>query len=100
MLTNENLPEHLRGLLSLGEEQSLRTDQEGWRDYVAEFSLLAGDIPALLEALEWWFQWHREDDYPDAPISLPLFTHGVPWVNCGRWKPSNQCSLMPICSTI
>ncbi len=83
MLTDLVLPNRLQGFLELGDFDSLRDFQETWRDYVGEFQLTAADTPALLGILELWFQWHREDDYPDEP---QLFAPIHAWRALGQLK--------------
>lgn len=62
MLTDVTLADHLQPLFHYGDEDSLRTGPEGWRDYVAELGLTAGDAPQLLIIVEAWFQPPDDDD--------------------------------------
>ena len=70
MLMDLMLPSHLQGLFELGDIDSLRNFQGKWQDYVSDFQLTAADTPALVDILELWFQWHRENDFPEEPLAF------------------------------
>jgi hypothetical protein len=49
------LSARLQPLLQYGDDDTLRSDPVGWRNYVAELGLTAGDVPELLTILNEWF---------------------------------------------
>jgi hypothetical protein len=50
-----SLSARLQPLLQYGDDDTLRSDPEQWRDYVAELGLTAEDVPQLLAVLNEWF---------------------------------------------
>jgi hypothetical protein len=78
MLTNVQLPDRLKPLLQFGEDDTLREEPDGWRDYVTELSLTHDDIRALLELLGHWPSVLADDPRGEEPAESSAVAVGCP----------------------